>query len=70
MFMPQNMFGEFVLNENTTDDYMGICINYGLLIDFLHLSLMRGSRVIEFISWSNLDFISLRLLSIVKALIS
>ena len=58
--MPRDLFSEFFVCDSGISSNVGVCINFGLLIDFLQLSLTRGSREIEFTSWNNFDFISLR----------
>lgn len=59
LFLPRDMFSEYIVDLDN-DGYTGICISYGLLLDFLHLSLIRGNRTVELTSWSNKDNINLK----------
>ena len=63
-FLPRDMFSEYFIagndNEREYDFPNGICISYGLLLDFFHLSLTRGNRLIELTAWNNRDYVNLK----------
>lgn len=64
LFLPRDLFSEYLVfvNENETESEFqsGICISYGLLLDFLHLSLTRGNRLVVLTAWNNRDYVNLK----------
>lgn len=61
-FVPKEIFTEYFIDpvEDNEDLNNGFCIDFCIFLDFLHLSLIRGNRLIELTSWHDLDFINLR----------
>jgi hypothetical protein len=57
LFLPQDFFTKF--GSNISNQLNGFSVCYSLLADFLHLSIVRGSRPVEITSWTAYDHISL-----------
>lgn len=62
LFVPKEVFSEYFVDDFGEDEDLdnGFCINHNVFIDFLHLSLIRGNRLIELTSWYDLDHINLK----------
>lgn len=65
LFLPRDLFSEYLVhgddnNEMENDFQNGICISYGLLLDFLHLSLTRGNRLVKLTAWNDKDYVNLK----------
>lgn len=58
LFIPKKVFSEYEIYQNGSSS--GFCINFGLLLDFLHLSLTRGSRPVTLTSWFDRDYVELK----------
>lgn len=60
VFFPEALLSELVLPEPDDADDEPLCISHSLFLDFLHLSLVRGSRLIEIVKLRNSDHVELR----------
>lgn len=60
LFLPRDLFSEYLVSGTENEFQSGICISYGLLLDFLHLSLTRGNRLVVLTAWNNRDYVNFK----------